>query len=217
MNKEISIFGASGLIGGLIVKKLINDPYFKKINIITRRPLSIINKKTTSHLIDFMDIKVISKIIKDSEIVLASIGTTQSKVQGNKDLYKKIDHDIIVSIAMACKENNVKNFSFVSSSGANIKSKNFYLNLKAKIEKSVNNLNLRSVSVFRPSLLIGKRNEFRFGEKIAQIIMPYISFIMPDIYKPIKAEDVASSMIKTSKKTFPGTRIYHYREIINSK
>ena len=183
-----------------ILKNLINDNDYHKINLVTRRPFSHSHKKIIIHLIDFTDIESLSKTIENSKIVFASIGTTQSKVNGDNKAYRKIDFDIIYNIAKACKKNNVKNFSFVSTAGANIDSNNFYLNLKGEIEKSVSNLNLLSTSVFRPSLLLGKRKEIRFGEKIAQLVMPIISFLMPSIYKPIQASFVAKSMINISKK-----------------
>ena len=134
-------------------------------------------------------------------------------MKGNKESYRKIDFDIIYNIAKACKENYVENFSFISTAGANIKSNNFYLNLKGEIENSILNLNLSSTSIFRPSLLLGKRKEKRYGEKVAQLIMPLLSFLMPPKYKPIKASLVAKSMINISKSIQPGFKIYHYKEI----
>ena len=216
-NREISVFGATGLIGGHILEILEKDSYYNKINVITRRSFSLKSNKVNIHVIDFSKKKLISKIIKNSNIVIASIGTTKHKVNGNKDNYRKIDYDILLNIAKSCKVNNIDNFSFVSSCGANIESKNFYLNLKAEIENAVLDLDLNSTSIFRPSLLLGKRKESRFGENIAQIIMPLISFMMPSIYKPIKAKDVAKAIIQISKKTISGVKIYHYDEMINSK
>jgi len=212
-SKEVTLFGATGLIGSSILEILINDIYFHKINIVTRNPFSLNHKKISVHVIDFSDTKAISKTVRNSDIVYASIGTTQTKVKGDKKAYRKIDYDILFNIAKVCKENNVENFSFVSSSGAAIKSKNFYLNLKGEIENSVLNLNLPSTSIFRPSLLLGKRKEIRFGEKIAQLIMPMLSFLMPSKYKPISAVFVARSMVNISKTVHPGSQVYHYKEI----
>ena len=212
--KEVTLFGGTGLIGSLLLDILIKDNDYHKINVVTRKSISLSHKKIKIHIIDFSDSKSYSQTLRNSQIVFASIGTTQSKVKGNKESYRKIDFDIICNIAKACKENNVENFSFVSSSGANIKSNNFYLNLKGEIENSILNLNLSSTSVFRPSLLLGKRKEKRYGEKIAQLIMPFLSFLMPSKYKPIKAALVAKSMVNISKSIQPGFKIYHYKEII---
>jgi len=212
--KEVTLFGCTGLIGSLLLDILIKDNDYHKINVVTRKSISLSHKKIKIHIIDFSDSKFYSQTLRNSQIVFASIGTTQSKVKGNKESYRKIDFDIIYNIAKACKENNIENFSFVSSSGANIKSNNFYLNLKGEIENSILNLNLSSTSVFRPSLLLGKRKEKRYGEKIAQLIMPFLSFLMPSKYKPIKAALVAKSMVNISKSIQPGFKIYHYKEII---
>jgi uncharacterized protein YbjT (DUF2867 family) len=212
--KEVTLFGGTGLIGSLLLDILIKDNDYHKINVVTRKSISLSHKKIKIHIIDFSNSKSYSQTLRNSQIVFASIGTTQSKVKGNKESYRKIDFDIIYNIAKACKENNVENFSFVSSSGANIKSNNFYLNLKGEIENSILNLNLSSTSVFRPSLLLGKRKEKRYGEKIAQLIMPFLSFLMPSKYKPIKAALVAKSMVNISKSIQPGFKIYHYKEII---
>ena len=213
-SKEVTLFGSTGLIGSLLLDILIEDNDYHKINVVTRKPISLNHKKIKIHIIAFSDSKSYSQTLRNSQIVFASIGTTQSKVKGNKESYRKIDFDIIYNIAKACKKSNVENFSFVSSSGANIKSNNFYLNLKGEIENSILNLNLSSTSVFRPSLLLGKRKEKRYGEKIAQLIMPFLSFLMPSKYKPIKAALVAKSMVNISKSIEPGFKIYHYKEII---
>ena len=121
-----------------------------------------------------------------------------------------------MNLAKACKSNDASSLSFVSSAGANEKSKNFYLGLKGEIENSIMHLALKSCLIFRPSLLLGKRNEFRFGEIIAQKIMPLFSFLMKSNYKPIKATDVAKSIVSESKKVSQGNKIYHYSEMIKN-
>ena len=212
--KEVTIFGATGLIGGSLLEVLINDAGFDKVNVVTRTPFSIINKKIESHIIDFSSPQSISKIIKNSQVVFAAIGTTQFKVKGDKEAYHKIDYDILINIAKACKANRVKNFSFVSSSGANENSDGFYLKLKGKIEAAVLGLNLLSTSVFRPSLLMGKRKENRFGERLAQLVMPMFSPLMPSKYRPISAALVAKAMVNISKSAPLGFNIYHFKEIM---
>jgi len=211
---KITLFGATGLIGNEILKLLENDSDFEKINVISRRHLELKSKKSTLNIIDFKDFNSYLNVIDGSDVVLAAIGTTQSKVGFNKKKYREIDFDIISNTVKACKEKNVKHFSFVSSAGADINKKSFYLKLKGEIEKEVESKQLNSSTVYRPSLLLGNRKENRFGEKVAQILIPLISFLFPDNYKPIKASDVAKAMVTESKKIEPGFKIYHYRDIL---
>ena len=216
MNKTVTLFGSTGLIGSEVLKLLINDNYFENINIISRKKISLDSKKIKNYTINFSNLEEYKKVISKDQIVIASIGTTQSKVNFNKSEYRKVDYDIHLNIAKACKTNQASSFCFVSSAGANEKSKNFYLALKGEIDNSIMHLGLNTCLIFRPSLLLGKRNEFRFGEIIAQKIMPLFSFLMKSEYKPIKAVDVAKSIVNESKKIISGNRIYHYYEMKNS-
>ena len=211
---KITLFGPTGLIGNEILKLLENDSDFEKINVVSRRPVELKSKKSNLNIIDFKDFNSYLNVIDGSDVVLAAIGTTQSKVGFNKKKYREIDFDIISNTVKACKEKKVKHFSFVSSAGADINKKSFYLNLKGEIEKEVESQQLNSSTVYRPSLLLGNRKENRFGEKVAQILIPLISFFFPDNYKPIKASDVAKAMVTESKKIEPGFKIYHYRDIL---
>ena len=213
---EITLFGGTGLIGTFLKEEMVKDSFFKKINFVTRKILKSNHRKITNHIIDFSNYEEISNTIKNSDFVFSAIGTTQSKVNWNKDEYRKIDYDINSNIALACKKFKVKNFSLVSTAGAKYKSDNFYLNLKGEIEKNIICMNLLSTSIYRPSLLLGNRKDRRIGEKIAQFLMPKFSFLMPEIYKPIKAKNVAISMINVSKSMQKGLKIYHYKEIIEN-
>ncbi len=211
----ITLFGSTGLIGNEILKIIEKDDYFKNINVISRREIKLNSKKSKLKLINFSNYDDYLSAIESSDIVLATIGTTQSKVNFNKKKYVDIDFGIVSKIAKACKEKNVKHFSFVSSAGADINNKSFYLKLKGEIEKEVESQQLKSSTVYRPSLLLGKRKENRFGEQLAQFIIPIISFLMPSNYKPIKATKVAKAMVNESKKYSSGFKIFHYNQILN--
>ena len=211
---KITLFGPTGLIGNEILNLLENDIDFENINVVSRRPVELKSKKSNLNIIDFKDFNSYLNVIDGSDVVLAAIGTTQSKVGFNKKKYREIDFDIISNTVKACKEKNVKHFSFVSSAGADINKKSFYLKLKGEIEKEVESKQLNSSTVYRPSLLLGDRKENRFGEKVAQIIIPLISFLFPNNYKPIKACDVAKAMVNESKNYGSGFKIYHYRDIL---
>ena len=212
---EVAVFGATGLIGSILVKYLKQFSKFKKINLVLRSPIDLKDENVKIHKINLFKKSEILNSLNTSKVVFIAIGTTMSKVKGDKEKYRRIDFGITKDIADACKEFGIDKLILVSSSGANLKSKSFYLNLKGSIEKYVTDLNLKSVSILRPSLLLGKRNEKRFGEKLAQIIMPKISFFMPSKYKAIKAEKVARAMLQLSNTDSKGVKIFHYKDIID--
>jgi len=147
-------------------------------------------------------------------VVFSCIGTTQAQVRGDKKAYRKIDYDITHNIALGCKTKQVDHFLFVSSAGANSGSSNFYMGLKGEIDDAVLNLKLNATTIFRPSLLLGKRTNFRSGERLAQIIMPLFSFLMPTKLKAIRGERVAKAMFDQSKLKNIGNRVIENKALL---
>jgi uncharacterized protein YbjT (DUF2867 family) len=209
-----TLIGATGLIGSQLLEMLLTDDYFDTVRIIIRRPMELTHPKLEKKLVDFSDMEVFRLALEDNDVVFSCIGTTQKKVKGDKEAYRKIDYDITVNAARLCKLNGCETFVFVSSVGANCKSNNFYLKLKGEIEESVNETGIKSIHIMRPSALSGNRKEFRPGEKLALWVMTVLSFLIPAKYKPIKAADVAKKMIAVSKKNEPGCLVYHFTEIM---
>ena len=197
--KQATLFGGTGLTGGFLLDLILADDTFTKVNVITRKPIIRQHDKMEVFQIDFSKPQEIERSIGDSNVVFSCIGTTQAQVSGDKKAYRKIDYDISHNIALGCKEKEVEHFLFISTAGANRLSSNFYMALKGEIDDAVLNLKLSATTIFRPSLLLGKRNELRPGERLAQIIMPLFSFLMPKKLQAIRGEKVAKAMLDQSK------------------
>ncbi|MBO97716.1 MAG: semialdehyde dehydrogenase [Flavobacteriales bacterium] len=209
------IFGGTGLTGKHLVSLILGDPKFSEIIIVSRNKINLNHKKITNKIINFSKYEEIESSILKNSIVFSCIGTTMHQVNGNEKKYKSIDLDITVNIAKASKKVGAKKFLFISTARANSLSKNFYLKLKGDIENTVIDCNFKSVFIFRPSLLLGKRKEKRPIEKIVQIIMSYLSFLFPNSIKAINASDVAKHMIHIAKSNLSGINIISNKDIIN--
>ena len=212
-NKTATLIGATGLIGSYLLDLLQDDSAFSEIKILVRRPIKIENPKVKVSIIDFSDKESFQSEISGSSVVFCAIGTTNKKTKGDKIEYRKLDYDITVTAAKLSIKADCEQFIFVSSYGANSKNNNFYTRLKGEIEDTISSLNIPSLSIFRPSILLGKRQEFRFGEIIGKILMSSLSFLLPTKIRPIKAYDVAKSMLEASMIETSGVNIYHYNEI----
>lgn len=76
-----------------------------------------------------------------------------------------------------------------------------------------------SISIFRPSMLLGERKEFRLGERIGQFGMKLISPLLTGKwkkYRTIEARQVAAAMIEAAKQDKEGISIYEYGEMKSS-
>ncbi|MBM4171911.1 MAG: NAD-dependent epimerase/dehydratase family protein [Ignavibacteria bacterium] len=196
--KTAILIGATGLVGTHLLNILISNNNYKKIIVFTRRELPIKNPMLAVNLIDFEKISMWkNKIIGDD--LFSCLGTTIRKAGSKEDQYK-VDFTYQYEIAKAAAENGVKRCLLVSSAGANHSSKNFYLNIKGKLEKEVEKLPFENIIIFQPSLLVGNREEPRIGEKIGAFIFSPIAALIPPLrkYRPIKAETVARAMINSA-------------------
>jgi len=212
--KTAVLIGATGLIGSHLLKFLQNDDHFSEIRVLVRRQVAINHLNVKLIVLDFEDETAFRNGITGCDSVFVAVGTTQKKVNGDKAAYRKVDYDIPVNAAKFCAEAGCKSFLLVSSVGADSKSGNFYLKLKGEVEEKISSMSIPSISIFRPSMLLGNRQESRPMESIAQVISRPLGALFPSKYKPVKASDVARAMIIASKQNTPGFRIYHYREMI---
>ena len=211
-----TIIGATGLIGNYLLEELLKDDYYDTVRILVRRPYEFSHSKLEKKLVDFSDGDSVLIAMANSDVVFCAIGTTQQKVKGDKEAYRKVDYDIAVNAARFCKITGCERFVLVSSVGANSKSNNFYLKLKGEIEEAVKAVGLKSVHIMRPSVLLGDRKEFRLGEKISKGLMKTLSFLIPLKYKAIHGRDVARAMIRVSKQNTDGFFVYEYQMIKNN-
>ena len=218
MNEQTAVvIGASGLIGNYLVEQLLHDEYFGTVRVLVRRGLAFNHPKLHQVIVNFNNINDYTNKLGKGDIIFCCIGTTQKKVKGDRAAYEKIDHDIPVNAARIGSTQGYKKFLIVSSVGADPSSTNFYLQLKGKTENAVKQFAFDTISIFRPSMLLGKRKERRPAEKIGQVLMQVFSFMLIgslNKYHPIKARDVAKAMVAESKQTQPGIHIPEYKEIM---
>jgi len=208
-----TLVGATGLIGSYLLEQLLSDSYFDTVRILIRRSIDITHPKLEKKIVDFNDSDSLLVALSNSDVVFCAIGTTQKKVKGDKEAYRKIDFDIPVKLARFCKIVGCEKFILVSSAGANSKSINFYAKLKGETEEAVNEVGPKTIHIMRPSLLLGERKEFRLGENIGKAVMTTLSFLIPAKFKAILGKDVAKVMLALSKKNEEGFFVHENKEI----
>lgn len=210
--KTATLLGATGLIGGHILETLKEEEFYSKVNVLVRRPFEDEHPKVNVILIDFNDPNEFKKAMADTDVVFCAIGTTKKKVKNDKKAYYKVDYDIPVNAATYCKEQGCEQFLIVSSMGADSRKRNFYLKLKGEVEDALRSINFESLEIFRPSLLLGPREEYRFFEDIGQAFSKILRFVLPLKYKPIEGEKVAKAMVKYAQKKEGGVKVRSFEE-----
>jgi uncharacterized protein YbjT (DUF2867 family) len=212
--KTALVIGSSGLIGSHLVIQLLSNPNFEKVIVFNRRPCLLLHPKIEEHIIDFNNLKAIEPYVK-GDVMFCTMGTTIKKA-GSKEAFRLVDVVYPEQFAEMALHNQVKQFLIISSLGADLHSNNFYLKTKGEIETFLQNSAFKSVSILRPSLLLGDRKEFRLGEKIASYVLPVLSlFLIGPFkkYRAIEAKTVAKAMLEIALQNKSGFNIYPSDEL----
>jgi uncharacterized protein YbjT (DUF2867 family) len=212
--KTAVLLGASGLVGGYCLQTLLSDSRYARIVLLGRRELAAArHPRLTQKIVDFEGLTQAD--FHRADEVFCALGTTMRKA-GSKEAFRRVDVDYPLSAAQLSRQAGAKQFLLVSSVGADAAAKNFYLRTKGELEQEIGKLGFNAFHVFRPSLLLGKREEFRLGERIATAVAPLLNFAMAGglrRYRAIRAASVGKAMVAAAQQEKRGTLVYQYEEI----
>lgn len=197
MAKTALILGASGLIGGLCLKELEQDPNYQNIIVVCRNTMALSSPKVIQKIVDFSKLSQELQEVKADD-VFCCLGTTIRKA-GSQAAFYQVDFSYPLEAAKVLQKNGARHFLLVTAMGAKSNSLIFYNRVKGQIEDAVQALGYPALSLFRPSLLLGNRQENRAGEKVSIVLFGCLGFLFcgPLLkYRPIAAENVAKAMLK---------------------
>ena len=196
MNRKLHalILGATGATGKELVKELLNNPNFYKISVFGRRVPDIDNKKLFKYKIDFSELNKIKKLLS-GDILFSALGTTLKQAGGKKQQFL-VDYTYQYEFAKIAVENGTKNYSLVSSTGADKNSFFFYPKIKGELEESIKKLPFNKIQIFQPPTLIRQSNLARRGEKIGIKVFNRLNKIgLFKSQKPLPVKILAKIMI----------------------
>lgn len=212
MPETAVVLGSTGLIGQSVVEHLIATDDIKEIVTLTRRPVSHSSEKVINHVVDFEHLENHASGF-EGDVFFSCLGTTV-KQAGSRAAQRKVDVDYQFKAAQLASKIGVPHYLLVSSYGANPKSPNQYLKMKGELEQKIRALPFDRISIFQPSLLVGKRDDSRLGEEFAGVVMPVVcSLPWLRKYRPINGNEVASSMVKASQEAGESFETFKLDEI----
>lgn len=203
------MIGATGLVGGHCLELLLRDAAYGRVVTLGRKALPLEHPKLAQHVIDFARLRDDASLVRAQDIY-SCLGTTIKKA-GTREAFREVDFTYQYEVARAAAANGAEQLLLVSALGANARSAVFYNRVKGELEEAVSKLPLAGVQIFRPSLLLGERAEFRLGERVAELPMRYVSFLMVGPlakFRPVHARTVAKAMLLIARQRPQGTNIF---------
>lgn len=189
------VFGSTGLVGSFLLEELATSTAYREVVAINRRASGSVAK--VREIITAMDDPDRFNIgFEAGDHVFICLGTTIRKA-GSVAAMDRIDRLLPVSIARKAHEGGATRLAVVSSVGADAGSRNYYLQIKGMMEAEIAELPFEGILILRPSILLGPRKEFRFGEAIGKFFMQVMNPLMLGPlrrYRGIHAATVAHAM-----------------------
>ena len=203
------VVGATGLVGRHLVRILLEDDAYDRVAVLSRRPFPdpALRRRLEERLVDFDRLDQEPGALR-ADHVFCALGTTMRKA-GSRDRFRQVDLDYVRRVAELARGAGARHFALVSAVGADPGSRFFYSRIKGAAERAVIATGIPSVSIVRPSVLGGDRDESRPAERLAQWVLRSA----PARWRTVDARDVARALVRLAREEEPGVRIVESRSI----
>ncbi len=206
------IAGASGLVGGEVLRRLLSGANHPQVHALVRRPLAgpgldaaAAAGRLVQHTVDFATLAR-WRDFPPVDDVFVCLGTTL-RAAGSHAAFRRVDFDAVVAVARIARRHGATRLAVVSALGADPGSRVFYNRVKGEAESELARLDYPSLIVLRPSLLDGPRTETRPGERAALLLSRPFARLIPARLRPVPASAVARCMVDAMRDPQPGLRI----------
>jgi uncharacterized protein YbjT (DUF2867 family) len=203
------LLGATGLVGRNCLDLLLSDPAYGRVLVIARKAAVREDPKLRWFTTDLSELRQCGRLLGVDD-VFCCLGST-IRAAGSREAFRNVDFGYVVDAAQAAAENGARQLLLISALGANPKSRVFYSRVKGEAEEAIRELPFRGTQIFRPSLLLGEREQFRLGERIAALALPPLSFLLVGParkYRPVKASAVAAAMLRVAVAEPSGVNVF---------
>jgi uncharacterized protein YbjT (DUF2867 family) len=191
--EHIVLVGATGLTGRKVLDLLLAHPGCGYLTILVRKKIALTDAKLKQVVCDYNSFS--AEMLPTCDRVFCCLGTT-IKVAGSKEVFEAVDRHYPVAVAKAAFERGAKVFSIITAIDSSASSKVFYSKVKGLCEDDLKVIGYDGLLILRPSMLLGARKEKRVVERIGQVVMEAIAFMIPARYKAVSADCVAEVMVR---------------------
>jgi len=208
---KLLLLGATGLVGSKVLALALSNSAFSEVLAPTRRPLEP-NQKLLNPVTSKLEELLPTLASYQPDAVICALGTTQAKA-GSKEAFRHVDNDLPIAFGQAAYAAGVETYAIVTAMGASIDSRSFYYRTKGEVEQAIQNIGFRSLTICRPSLIGGERDEARHAERAALTLIRLLAPILPKKFRINPAQVIAASLLDAVIAAKTGCRWIYAEEL----
>jgi uncharacterized protein YbjT (DUF2867 family) len=183
------LIGATGLVGGLAIDRLLRRADIE-LEVLTRRPTGRSHPRLSERVAPAERWPTLAAG-SEAQVAVSALGTTMRKA-GSKAAFRAVDHGIVLDFARAARAACARHMICVTSVGADPGSASFYLRVKGEVEAQLAGLGFERLDLIRPGLLRGPRGgDRRPGERIGILLSPLVNLALRGPFDRFAAIDAA--------------------------
>jgi len=209
--KTVLILGATGQVGQALLQLALQHPEISHVVAPARRPLPP-HAKLDNPLVDFEALPEDATWWK-ADLALCALGTTLRQAKSRAGFYR-VDHDYVLAAAGLAQRAGTPAFGLVSSLGADASSRVFYLRTKGETEQALSALGFASLTLVRPSLLIGgPRSSARHLEAFGLFLGKHLTALLSRRYRAVTILLVAQALLKAGLHAAAGLHVIESEQL----
>jgi uncharacterized protein YbjT (DUF2867 family) len=201
---KLLLVGSTGLVGRHVLALTLANPAVDAV-VAPVRKTTISHDKLLAPLVDF-DALPADAPWWQVDAVVCTLGTTM-RVAGSRQAFRRVDHDYPLAVARIARRHGVSTFVLNSAVGADVGSRFFYSRVKGELERDLAELGFPSLTLVRPGLIGGQRDEYRLGERVASSALVLLAPVLPRSWRINPADRIAQKLIEAALQATPGIHI----------
>jgi uncharacterized protein YbjT (DUF2867 family) len=190
---RLLLLGATGLVGSRTLDLALSNDAFSEVIAPTRKPLAPRERLVNPVMSRIEDLASALKSYK-LDAVICALGTTQAKA-GSKQAFRYVDYELPIAFGKAAHAAGVETYAIVTAMGASADSLIFYSRTKGEAERDIQQIGFRSLTICRPSLIGGERNEVRGAERAALKLAQFLAPVLPKNFHVNPADVIAATLL----------------------
>ena len=215
---RIALVGASGLIGTSLIRLGVGREDFR-IVAIARRELTLPKGARMEVLVADPAHWDDAIAAANADVLVCALGTTWKSAGKDEAAFRAVDEALVPQCVRAAKAAGIRQVIVVSSVGADLGSKNFYLRVKGEVEYALGKLGIPRLDILRPGLLRGSRQESRPAERAAMLFSPLTDLLLHGTYRKyrsIRASDVARAIVGLTRERAAGRFVFEHDALLRA-
>jgi uncharacterized protein YbjT (DUF2867 family) len=205
---KVLILGATGVVGKAALERALGDRGVGQVIAPTRRSLAP-HPKLINPVAQELDLLLPDAHVWEVDAVICAMGTA-----GSKAAFRHVDYALPIAFSKEAYQKGAQALALVSSPGASLSIPLFYCRTKGEVERDIQKIGFESVTIVRPGMIGGERNEFRLAERMVLPVAKLLHPLLPRALRVNPAANIADVLVDSVLAPKPGVRLATSRDLV---